>query len=507
MERSSSSLGHRTGRAVGHRLLGNIAGAFITIGSGIFLARTLSPSDFGVFAIGLSLYRICDLVSSAGMLPTLVQRSEVRPAHETAAVAMQLVAAALLIGVGVLGAEPLEHWFGMAGLAPVLLVLAVGFPVRAIGLVPVAMLTRSMSFGRLAIVDCTMRLARALAAITLVLGGYGAVALAAGVLAGVAARTLLAIILAGRLPRLARFDRNDVSELARYGGGIVSISATNELTRRIDLLTVGHAFGSELLGLYQRGFQYALMPFEYLAFAANRVFFSAMSAVKDDSTRFRRAYLMMVRFLALAVYPLVTLLVMAAHVAIPFVYGPQWASAVPFVYVLAAAVYIRIAYNACGVAVQTRGRVGAEAGRQVLFLIAMIICASIGRLFGPMAVAVGVVVAGALFLALMLPVALDTAGVSMREWVDSLRTGTLSSAAMAVAMAVCNAVFGGSLGPAMLLATLVVCGGLSYLAAVRLLATAGDRELFGPLRERIPDRFQPVLDLFVPARAGGLVNP
>src|SRR5947207_1757535 len=79
-----SSLWRASARAVRDNLFAEAAGQVIRIGGIAVLARVVTPADFGVFRMLLVVSMLVTLCGQTGIADALIQREEVRSAHEAA---------------------------------------------------------------------------------------------------------------------------------------------------------------------------------------------------------------------------------------------------------------------------------------------------------------------------------------------------------------------------------------------------------------------------------------
>jgi len=99
----ASSLFRRAGEAVMLNAVGNWIGMFGSLLSIIFIARILSPEEFGVFAMMLVVFSLPETPVTGSLNDSLIQRRELRPGHTNSVLVQSLVLAAIFsIGVNLL---------------------------------------------------------------------------------------------------------------------------------------------------------------------------------------------------------------------------------------------------------------------------------------------------------------------------------------------------------------------------------------------------------------------
>ena len=182
----------------------------------VVLARLVSPSEFGAFAIALIVFQIATSVPAEGIGSALVQRREVTREHLQAGVALTLLvmsaAGLLTLLLSYIAVAPLcgEEAASLVRLSCPLFLL------QALATVPMAILRRRLDFRRLSQIELASSAARSFVSLGLVVFfGMGGSGMVLGVLAGGLCTAAIALTSArAPLPRL-RLDA--ARDLAGYG--------------------------------------------------------------------------------------------------------------------------------------------------------------------------------------------------------------------------------------------------------------------------------------------------
>jgi len=498
-----ASLTERTTRALSFRFVGSLVDVGLSVTLSVILARLLPPEEFGLFGITVSIIAIAEMLGSCGMLRALVQRKILEPEHESTAVIFQCSSAAVMSGLLFSGAPVTARLFEMSGLEVILRLQSAVLLVHAVTLLPESRLTRRLAFDRLVVIQTSSKVLGGGIAIVLAVSGFGAAALAIGSLVSEMTRLLLLWACApGWIP--LKFEMRHLRELLSFGFGILLINISNTLAQRLDVLIVGRLIGSAGVGLYQRATQLALLPLSHTTGSMNKVLFPVMSSVQDEYDRFRRGYLATVRLSALLTFPALTALWTAADIIIPFVYGPMWEGTVSLLQIVAVAGFFRVLVNSHGLVIQARGQARAEAARQVLWLIFVVIFGLIGSRAGVSGVAIGITLAAVIFCISMTRLALPIVGVSVIDWLNTMRTGLISSISMGVAIVLLKVLFQEHLSTVLLLFTIVCAASAVYIAAVRICLSAEDIKLIESVGKVFSHRPQEVVRAILGIKLPGL---
>lgn len=476
----------RSIQGIGWRTVGTVLELLITFAVGIALARLLTPAEYGLFALALSIAIVFEHVSGLGMLQALMQRQPLTPAHETAGLVLSLggsVCCCLFLWAM---APTAAAWLRTPALASVLRGLSLLLLVRGSATLAEAHLYRDMAFGPLTGIRLTEKLVWAGVTLTLALQGSGTWALVSGSLASGGVMTGLLWWTARRHPLVCTWTWRAATDLLGFGTGSFCLTLATTLSHRLDVLIVGRELGGAAVGIYHRAAHLITLPLAAVMSPMNKVLLPALSQVQDDPTRLCRGYLAASRLAALAAIPLMVGLYGIAPVLIPVVYGPPWVAAVPVLQLLTIAGVCRILLTIQGVVVQAHGQVHAQAVRHWLWLGLIAVCGGVGSAWGVRGVAAGVCVATVIFLVSLTAMALRVTGARVRDLITALRTGLLASLAMGLCVWAVS-VWLQDVSPGVVaLGALVVVGLLTYSVAVRWLLTAADRHFLATISQQGP---------------------
>lgn len=390
-ETHATSHKQRTLRGVAWNFIAVFGQTFLTLGTGIVLARILAPEDFGVLAIAMVFIGIADLVSSMGMGAAIIQRKELSDAHLRAATTLSLLTGGGLFLILWAAAPRIAIFFGEPLLASFLPVLAAGLTCSSAGAVSRGLLARRMNFRQLFIIEFTSYLlGYAGLSIFLAYLGYGAWSLVWGSTTSLVIQSLASLWLAptGR-PGIP--SRRETGDLLSFGGSMSLNSSINYLAANVDYLVIGKFLNATQLGLYQRAYQLAMMPQVKIAATLSGALFPAYSEIQDKREKIGRALLMSISAMSLFAFPTCIGFIVAGESVILSLYGAQWLACVPAFKILAIAGTFKGFANICGPVIKATGNLKGEIYRQSVYLFILTAACLLAAQYGIETVAVAVV--------------------------------------------------------------------------------------------------------------------
>ncbi len=431
--------------------------------STVVLARLLSKDDFGVVAYAVTTINFMDVASDLGVGPALIYHRE-DPRTRSTAFWLGLLVGCLLYGAAFLAAPLVGWYFRDPRAAEVTRVLALTFPLSAIGDTHNAVLRKSLAFGRVAVPDFLAAMVKGGASIVFAFMGFGVWSLILGQLSGVLANVIALWIVTPWRPSFS-FDLGIARQLIQYGLHIVGVDSLALLLQNLDYLLVGRYLGAELLGVYTLAFRLPDLMILQFARILSTVLFPIYTRMRETTGSLARGFYASTRYVSLLTMPLGVGLAMVARPFTLLVFTEKWIEAVPVIQGIAIyAVLLSLAYNA-GSAYKAEGR------PQVLTWLGLVRLAMLfPALFWAVTRAQSIVVVGWMqaFIALVggilnLVVAARLLGLPMRELWEALRPSLVATLGMSAAAAAALFVTQEA-GPLVQLIFSIGSGGLTYAA-------------------------------------------
>jgi PST family polysaccharide transporter len=315
-------------------------------GASLFLARNLSPGDFGLVDMIVSVTGIIDLLKDFGLSSATIQREHLDPAQVNVLFWINLAIGAALTAVTALLAPLLALGYAKPELLQLTLALSLSTLVGSASVQQQALLKRELKFGQLAIADVGGSLLGSSCAVAAALAGWGVWALVVRQLVRLAAQTLITWVISPFRPSRPR--RTNVRELLRFGTHVSGFQVMNYLERNLDNVLIGRFAGAEALGFYTKAYELMRLPISQINGPVSAVAVPALSRLGAEPERYRKVYLSVTRLLLLATVPLAPLTIFSAHWLVPAVLGQQWAASVPLFQCLAVGLSVKPLLNTTG---------------------------------------------------------------------------------------------------------------------------------------------------------------
>jgi PST family polysaccharide transporter len=331
-EETSEPLSGSIGRAAGKGLRWSIAGALTTrLGGlllGMVLARILTPTDFGLYAIGLTAMYFVMHVNDVGLIAATVQwRGKLEDMAPTATT-MALLFSLVIYGVFWIAAPAYASLAGSPEAASVVRLLTTVMIVDGITAVRAGALMRNFQQHKITVANLFGLFANAAIAISLALWGAGAMSFAAGQVAGAVVTGCL-VLRAAHMPWRFGFDRAIAKGLMRYGIPLALALGVESVLLNLDYVVVGRVLGATALGFYLLAFNVSGWAPGVLGTAIRWVSIPSFSRLSEKEGELSPAVQRSVTVLFTAILPIAILTAALAPALIGFLYGASWAPSAP----------------------------------------------------------------------------------------------------------------------------------------------------------------------------------
>ncbi|HEY2901619.1 MAG TPA: lipopolysaccharide biosynthesis protein [Polyangia bacterium] len=401
----------------------------------IFLARLLTPDDFGLVAMAAVLTGFAGIFVDLGIGAAIVQQPELTDSQIRAAFLATIGTGALLSLLFVLVAPGVAAFYRREELVGITRLSSLAFLLSAVGVVPRALLQRQMRLKTLVLLDALGTVGSGVAALLVAHAGGRYWSIVWFSLFGVIGTSIPPLIACGRYPS-GGVDLRALRPLLRVSLNLLFFNIINYWARNLDNLLIGRTLGDKQLGVYSRAYQLMLLPQSQIGGVLAVGVAPALSRMQDDSERASRIFLRAQGLIAAVAFPLMLGMAVVADAFVAAVYGPKWAQVAPLLKILGVAGALQCVVTPAGWIFISSGRADILA-RWGLFTSAAIIAAiSVGAALGSTrSVAVAYLIINALLFFPELLIAGKILGVGIRDILGVLWKPALCALVMVVTVA------------------------------------------------------------------------
>jgi len=299
----------------------------------IYLARLLSPADYGLVGLATAFFAIAAAIIDGGFKTALVRKKDVTPADYNTVFYTNLALAFLMYAVIFAVAPHIAKFYGEPLLSPLTRLLGLTLIINAMTIVQNAVLQRDMRFGLLTLITAPAAVMSGTAAIFLAYNGFGVISLAVQMLLTSFIGMILYRRLVGWHPAL-EFSARSFREFFGVGARFSVASITREIGNNMCVMFIGKIFGAHRLGYYSFSNKLINLTANNLTSAVSQVSLASFSKIQDDTDRLLRGYKLALQGTATVIFPLMALIAVMADPLVRLFLSEKWLPAVPYIRIL-----------------------------------------------------------------------------------------------------------------------------------------------------------------------------
>ncbi len=306
----------------------------ISIARTAILARILTPSDFGFFAIASLVLTLVELLTETGINVVLTQKKEeINKYIDTAWVVSIL--RGVLISMAIFIAAPfIASFFNAAGAKNLLLLISIVPLVRGFINPSVVKFTKDLQFNKEFFYRVSIFSIEYMVSIVWAIFSPSAESLVMGLIAGAMIEVFLSFILARPFPKIS-FEKKKFFEIIHVGKWLTSAGLLNFGFVNGDDIVVGRVLGATSLGLYDIAYRFSMLPITEVSDVIGKVTFPVYVKIAEDKNRLWKAFLKSFFVIAGVSICIASVLILFPELIIKVALGDQWASAAPILQILA----------------------------------------------------------------------------------------------------------------------------------------------------------------------------
>jgi len=334
-------LSKKINRSLSYRLTSRIAQQALALFFSIYLARILSPSEFGVIAIINLVIHYANGITNLGFGNALVQRDIIDSDHIDSVFTVDLILSILMAVSTYVLSDYIALFFEIAEISEALKWMALYYVITTFRHVPEALLRRDLEFKYLSIASLVEMFANYSLTIILALNGFSYWSILISTLIVSSLYSVAIMFKLGRVPRI-KYCRLKMQDIYSFGFWNFFRGQFELLVAKVDYFVIGKFLGPYFLGIYEKSFELTDRGAKGFSLPISSVFFSAFSREKNNLLKVKDLFLQSINLVSLVVFPILFGLF---SVSSNFVYsclGSEWTMAIIPIKVLSLSLLFKV---------------------------------------------------------------------------------------------------------------------------------------------------------------------
>ncbi len=302
--------------------------------SSIFLARLLTPEDFGVVAITIAIYAFIELFGALALGTALIQRkSNNLDDYNSAWTFNVLFGVAAAIGLALI-APLVANFYSDPRLQDVLYVIAFVSVLSGFHNIGVIDFQRNLNFRKELQLQLVPKVISFVVTLSLAFTLRNYWALVLGVLCNQLVVTLYSYMMHPFRPQICFKSFNKLFKFSRW---LLLNNIVYFINDKVSQLMVGKVLSPTALGFLSLSKEIGQLPTSHIAIPINKATFPVYSRFQDNPTELKKAYLNTAALTASLTIPSSIGIAMIAPLLVAVLLGEQWLTVVPLLQLLALA--------------------------------------------------------------------------------------------------------------------------------------------------------------------------
>jgi teichuronic acid exporter len=323
------SLKAKTTRGLFWSFLDSFGVYLLKFGFSIFIARTLSPEDYGLMGMIVIFISLGQMIMQSGFSMALIQKKDSDTRDLSTAFWFNTGTALIVYLIIFFSAGAIASFYGKSVLVSITRVTALGIILNSLCSVQVSILTKRMDFKKLTWINLASTLISGITGLLMALKGYAVWALVFQTLAGNIIYLSGLWISSSWKPELI-FDTRSFRSLFSFGYKIMLQGLTDVLFTKIYFPLIGKIYSATQLGFYSNANRFYELFVRQTSNSVTRVIFPAFATLQDERERFNTNYIRSFNLLAAIMFLGSFVLIISSRPFIAIALTDKWLPSVPF---------------------------------------------------------------------------------------------------------------------------------------------------------------------------------
>lgn len=307
--------------------LGQMSSLLITLGTNIWLARLLSPEEFGQLGIIMFFIMIANVLTESGLGGALVRKKNVTRSDYSTVFVTNLIFSIFCYLLLIIGSGAIANFYEDAIVKDLLIVAGLVLIINSFQLTQNAKLISELKFKEKSIYRFIAVVISSSIGVYLAYSGFGVWSLIAIQLIAAGVNTILLWMFEGFFMRFY-FSKASFKELYSFGINTTLASILNTAFDNIYQLILGKYFSISETGYFYQAKRLQNVPGGVINMLSQSVVFSSLAKLQDDKIAFTKVYNKITLYFIIMLGFISSFIYVYAEQIILLLYGSEWVGAI-----------------------------------------------------------------------------------------------------------------------------------------------------------------------------------
>lgn len=300
---------------------------------GIFLARLLTPADYGMVGMLTIFTSIATTLQESGFTAALTNKRDATHEDYNAVFWFSILAGISMYVILFFCAPLIARFYGKPELTPLARYLFVGFTISSTGTAHYAILFKNLMVRQKSIAQIIALVISGSIGIIMALNGMAYWGIATQTIAYITVATGCYWIFSPWRPTL-HINLSPLKEMFRFSSRILATNIFTHINNNIFSVLLGRLFSTANVGFYTQANKWNSMGHSLITNMIAGVAQPVLAEVDNDRIRQRNVFRKMLRFTSFISFPVMAGLALIAHELIVITVTEKWAVSIPMLQLL-----------------------------------------------------------------------------------------------------------------------------------------------------------------------------
>lgn len=300
---------------------------------GIFLARILSPEEFGIIGMIAIFIAISNSIVDSGFSSALIRKLDVNNIDYNTVFILNLFLAFFLYFILYFLAPAISIFFNTPILIPVTRAMGLIVIINSFSIIHRTILVKNINFRVQAKISLVASIVSGIVGITLALLNFGVWSLILQQLIKQFVNSVLLWLANSWRPRF-EFSFKSFKGLFGFGSKLLLSGIIDTIYNNLYYVVIGKFYNQSQLGQYTRAEQFNSVFSNNLTIAIQRVSYPVFSNIQNEEERFKDAFSKVIRVTMFATFTCMLLLAAVAKPFLALLIGEKWLLAASYLQIM-----------------------------------------------------------------------------------------------------------------------------------------------------------------------------
>lgn len=312
----------------------------IIFAGGIYLARLLTPEDYGLVAMLYIIFEVSNFLITGGFGLALIREKTITEADKSTVFYFNIIVSISLYLLLWYSAPWIANFYERQELILLTRLMGLDLLFKSLTIVQVSVLKRNLKFKLLSIIEVISGIAVISIAVLLAYHGFGVIALAVKFFIGSLITSILLFSFHPWIPK-GFINKESFKKLFAFGSNVMLLGFVNSISRNLNQVVIGKYFSTASLGFFNQGNMLKDNVATSLNDTVMNVTFPMLAQLQDDKERLKAGYKRIMGINTFAIFPIISILILTAEPLILGLLGEKWMGSIIFLQILGISGYVR----------------------------------------------------------------------------------------------------------------------------------------------------------------------